>query len=127
MSMVDLLKRIYAHDREALYGSMRPDFTVHSPGQNLIAGTYVGAEAFKAHMQKMQALCNHTFEEELQDTFLANDTWGLVVHRMTAERNGKHLDTWGFGLWRFEDGQLTDHWENWESVGDQAHWDDFWS
>jgi hypothetical protein len=43
---------------------------------------------------------------------------------MTAERNGKHLDTWGFGLWRFEDAQLTDHWE---SVGDQAHWDDFWS
>jgi len=124
MSMVDLLKRIYAHDREALYGNMRHDFTVHSPGQNLIAGTYVGSEAFKAHMAKMQALCDHTFREELQNTFLANDTWGLVVHRMTAERNGKRLDTWGFGLWRFEDGQLTDHWE---SVGDQAHWDDFWS
>ncbi|QKS00093.1 nuclear transport factor 2 family protein [Sphingomonas sp. CL5.1] len=124
MDTIALLKRIYAHDREALYGNMRPDFTVHSPGQNLIAGTYVGPEAFKAHMAKMQSLCGNTFREELQDTFLANDTWGLVVHRMTAERNGKRLDTWGFGLWRFEDGKLTDHWE---SVGDQAHWDDFWS
>ncbi len=124
MDTIALLKRIYAHDREALYGNMRADFTVHSPGRNLIAGTYVGADAFKAHMAKMQSLCGNTFREELQDTFLANDTLGLVVHRMTAERNGKRLDTWGFGLWRFEDGKLTDHWE---SVGDQGHWDDFWS
>ena len=124
MDTIALLKRIYAHDPEALYGNMRADFTVHSPGRNLIAGTYVGADAFKAHMAKMQSLCGNTFREELQDTFLANDTWGLVVHRMTAERNGKRLDTWGFGLWRFEDGKLTDHWE---SVGDQGHWDDFWS
>ena len=124
MDTIVLLKRIYAKDREALFGAMRDDFTVHSPGQNLIAGTYVGPQAFKDHMARMQALCNHTFKEELQDTFLANDTWGVVVHRMTAERNGKRLDTWGFGLWRFEDGKLTDHWE---SVGDQAHWDDFWS
>lgn len=124
MDTIALLKRIYAHDREALYGNMRADFTVHSPGRNLIAGTYVGADAFKAHMAKMQSLCGNTFREELQDTFLANDTWGLVVHRMTAERSGKRLDTWGFGLWRFEEGKLTDHWE---SVGDQGHWDDFWS
>lgn len=124
MDTVALLNRIYAHDREALFGNMRPDFTVHSPGQNILAGTYVGPEAFKAHIERIHALTNNTFKEELQNTFLANDTWGLVVHRMTAERNGKRLDTWGFGLWRFEDGKLTDHWE---SVGDQAHWDDFWS
>jgi len=103
---------------------MRDDFTVHSPGQNILAGTYVGPEAFKAPIARIHAETDNTFHEELQGTFFADDTWGLVVHRMTAERKGKKLDTWGFGLWRFEDGKLTDHWE---SVGDQAHWDDFWS
>jgi hypothetical protein len=43
-------------------------------------------------MAHMQELCGHTFREELQDTYLANDTWGMVVHRMTAKRNGKTLD-----------------------------------
>lgn len=124
MSNLELLKRIYAKDREALFGNMREDFTVHSPGQNILAGTYVGAQAFKDHIARIHALTDNTFKEELQGTFFADETWGLVVHWMTAQRNGKSLATWGFGLWRFENGLLTDHWE---SVGDQAHWDDFWS
>jgi len=121
---VAFLKRIYTHDRVALFGAMKADFKLHSPGQNLIAGTYVGPEGFTAHVNHMKELCGDTFREELQDTFLANENWGLVVHRMTAERNGRRLDMWGFGLWRFEDGMLTDHWE---AVGDQKTWDEFWS
>lgn len=121
---VGFLKQIYTHDRETLFGAMAPDFKLHSPGHNLIAGTYVGPEGFTAHVKHMHALCDGSFEEELQDSFLANDSWGLVVHRMTAVRGNQSLDMWGFGLWRFNDGWLTDHWE---AVGDQALWDQFWS
>ena len=121
---IGFLKQIYTHDRETLFGAMAPDFKLHSPGHNLIAGTYVGPEGFTEHVKHMQLLCDGSFEEELQDTFLANDRWGLVVHRMTAIRGSQNLDMWGFGLWRFDNGWLTDHWE---AVGDQTLWDEFWS
>ncbi len=48
----------------------------------------------------------------------------MVVHRLTASRGDMELDTWGFGLWKFESGLLAGHWE---SVGDPDHWDAFWS
>ncbi len=121
---IGFLKQIYTHDRETLFGAMAPDFKLHSPGHNLIAGTYVGPEGFTEHVKHMQLLCDGSFEEELQDTFLANDSWGMVVHRMTAIRGNQSLDMWGFGLWRFDNGWLTDHWE---AVGDQTLWDEFWS
>lgn len=125
MELNELLRRIYSKDRETLYANLHDEFVVHSPGTNLIAGEKVGKEAFKQHIETIYGLTDGTFTEDLQGTFLANDTWGLVVHRMTADRGEHHLDTWGFGIWRRgEDGLLTDHWE---AVGDQRHWDAFWS
>ena len=123
MTTIELLKRIY-NNPQLVFEYLHPDFTLHAPGQNPIAGTFHGAEGMKAHFKKMESMTNNSFVEELTDTFLADDSFGMVVHRMTAERNGKKLDTWGFGLWRFKDGLIIDHWE---SVGDQDHWDDFWS
>ena len=123
MDMVQLLKKIYANP-ETVFASLHPEFTLYSPGQSLVAGKFLGAEGMKGHLGQMQALSNNTLRMELQNTFLANEAWGIVVSRITAQRDGKLLDTWGFGIWRFEDGKLIAHWEG---VGDQAHWDSFWS
>ena len=123
MNSQELLEKIYANP-ELVFDHLHPDFTLHSPGQGLIAGTFSGAEGMKAHFAKMQELSGGSLKQVRVDNVLADDTWAMVPSRLTGERNGKQLDTWGFGLWRFKDGLLIDHWE---SVGDQAHWDDFWS
>ena len=136
MSKVDLLKYIYTgggsdtghSDPEDVLSRviehLSDDFTVFSPGQSPIAGTFVGLEEFLGHLKKMQSLCSGSFHEELEGTFLADDKFGMVVHRLKGEREGKTLDTWGFGLFRFEDDKVVAHWE---CVGDQQQWDNFWS
>lgn len=120
---VELLKAIYA-EPAIVFDHLHPDFTLHSPGSSPIAGTFKGAEGMKAHFAHMDGLTGDTLKHDLTGTFLADENFGMVVHRLTARREGKTLDTWGFGLWRFADGLIIDHWE---SVGDQQHWDEFWS
>ena len=122
MMTVELLRRIYA-DIGALGANLHPEFKVHAPGQNLIAGEFAGLDGLMAHLSKMQELTNSSLK--LQPvSFLADDGWGMVVSQLSAERNDKRLDAQGFGVWRFQDGKIIDHWE---AVSDQAHWDDFWS
>jgi|TARA_R100001198_G_C5241787_1_gene219363 hypothetical protein len=72
----------------------------------------------------MHELSGGTFNHDVQETFLADDNWGMVVHNMRGEREGKKLAMFGFGLFQFRDGMLGAHWE---SVEDQNAWDDFWS
>lgn len=123
MNNVELLKGVYANP-ETVFACLHPEFVLYSPGQNRIAGIFHGAEGMRRHFEQMDEMTDHTLKHNLTGTYLADENWGLVVHRLTARRGAKDLNTWGFGLWEFRDGLLAAHWE---SVGDQTHWDDFWS
>lgn len=123
MSSIELLKKIY-NDANLVFDYLHPDFTLHSPGQNLIAGTYYGADGIREHFADMERLSGGSFNHDVHETFLADDNWAMVVHCMEGERNGKRMNMWGFGLFRFKDGLIIDHWE---SVADQNQWDNFWS
>ena len=122
MNTVELLKQIYS-DPNALPGHLHPEFKLHAPGQNRVAGEFAGLDGLMTHLGAMQDLSGGTMKLDAH-TFLADETWGMVISHVTAERDGKKLDAQGFGVWRFQDGKLIDHWEN---TSDQAHWDDFWS
>lgn len=123
MDMAGVLREVY-NNFDAIPRNLHPDFVIHSPGHNLIAGDKRGMDGVERHVAQMQTLTDNTFRMEMQGTYLADDTWGMVVHHMTGERNGIALSMTGFGLWRFMDGKLAEHWE---SVGDQTEWDRFWS
>lgn len=123
MTKVELLKRIYTVPGAALE-YLHPDFTLYSPGNSPIAGTFHGKDEMLEHFADMERLSGGTFKHDVQEAFLADDKWGMVVNILEGERNGITLDMWGFGLWRFEDGLLRDHWE---SPADTAKWDEFWS
>lgn len=123
MNNLELLKHVY-NNPETVFDHLHPDFVLYSPGQSRIAGVFLGVEGMREHFELMDSMTGNTLKHNLTGTYLADDDWGMVVHRLTAERDGKRLETWGFGLWKFKDGKLFSHWE---SVGDQAHWDDFWS
>lgn len=123
MDMVELLKKIYANP-ELAFEHLHPDFKLHSPGHSQIAGTFHGAEATRKHLEHMDELSAGSFNHDVHEAYLADENWGMVVHCMEGERNGVKLDMWGFGIWRFKDGLLIDHWEH---VADPELWDRFWS
>lgn len=123
MSKVELLKKIYANP-ELVFEHLHPDFTLHSPGRSPIAGTFYGAEGIRKHFADFERLSSGSYKHDVQEAYLADDNWGMVVSVMEGERNGVSLDMWGFGLWRFKDGLLIDHWE---TLSDPEQWDKFWS
>lgn len=123
MSNVQLLKDIYANP-ELVFEHLHPDFTLHSPGQSPIAGKFYGADGIREHFADMDRLSADSFNHDVKEAYLADDNWGMVVHFMEGERNGVKLAMNGFGLWRFKDGKIIDHWE---AVADQELWDRFWS
>ena len=100
-----------------------PQFKLHAPGQNSVGGEFEGLDGMMTHLGSMHALSNGTMKLD-PHSYFADDNWGMVISHITAERDGKKLDVQGFGLWRFEDGKLTDHWEYADNA---AVWDDFWS
>lgn len=119
-----LLKRFYNRDRSALFDNMHPDYKNHTPGNNPIAGSHAGPEGMMKHFEDHRFHSGGTFRAQHQDVFLADDVWGYVPVRLTAERNGKKLDMLAFGVWRFIDGKFVDHWEN---PTDLKAFDEFWA
>jgi ketosteroid isomerase-like protein len=123
VSKVELLETIYRKPGR-LFDHLHPDFTVHSPGNSPIAGTFHGADGMREHVMYMHERSGGSFRHDTHETYLADDNWGMVVHRMTGERNGMKLEMLGFGLWQFQDDLILTHWER---VEHPDVWDRFWS
>ena len=78
-----------AFGRGDLDGYLNPcaeDFTFSVPGDNALAGMYVGRDGLARLAAKAMALTGGTFEEEVEDV-LANDAHAVVlaVHRFTRD------------------------------------------
>lgn len=123
MQRLELLRRIYAKDRDALYGNLHADFVCHTPGSSQIAGSFRGAEGMRRHVEQMQELTGQTFRPRHEDVFMLAGDWATVPVRLAASRQGKALDMRAFGIWRFADGLLAEHWE---MPVDLAVFDEFW-
>lgn len=109
---VALLKKIYARDRDTFFSMVTPGYACHTPGASPVAGTVFGADGMRRHIEQGQALTDGTFRVTHQGNFLADDHFGLVPVRLTGRRLGRGLDMPAFGIWRFEDGRIAEHWEN---------------
>jgi ketosteroid isomerase-like protein len=118
----ELLRRLYAGDRQALYDRLAADYVVHVPGNGPAAGSYVGASGHADHVRAMGAWTSGTLSKSLGGTFLADDKWGLVPSELEVERDGRRLRVRGFGIWRFQAAAVAEHWG---LVDDQAALDDF--
>ncbi|TDO50540.1 ketosteroid isomerase-like protein [Kribbella sp. VKM Ac-2527] len=106
----ELLRRLYAGDRQALYDRLAPGYVVHVPGAGRAAGSYHGAEGHAEHVRAMGRWTGDTMRKTLTTTFLADDHWGLVPSELEVERDGRQLRVHAFGLWRFRDGAVAEHW-----------------
>lgn len=121
---IALLRRIYARDRDTFFRMLTPDYLCHTPGASPVAGTVQGAEGMRGHIEQGQELSGGTFRVAHQGFFLADDHWGMVPVRLSGLRRGRTLDMAAFGIWRFVDGRIAEHWEN---PLDIPAFDAFWS
>ncbi|MGD9942924.1 MAG: nuclear transport factor 2 family protein [Burkholderiaceae bacterium] len=120
----ELLHRFYHRDREPLLVRMGDDYVCHTPGSNPIAGAHRGRDGMLAHVADMQERTGGTFRPHHLGAFITDGQWALVPVHLRAERAGLTLDQPAFGIWRFHDGRVTDHWE---CPTDMAAFDAFWN
>ncbi|MBR1297368.1 nuclear transport factor 2 family protein [Bradyrhizobium sp. AUGA SZCCT0042] len=117
-----LLRKIYARDDETFQRMMAPEYVCHTPGRSQVAGDFKGWEHRTRHGAQIGELTNKTFRVQPLGEFLVDDEWGMVPVQISAERDGKRLDMQAFGIWRFRDGKIAEHWE---MNFDQATFDEF--
>lgn len=124
MDIRELLQRVYARDREALFSNMHADFICHTPGNSPIAGKFHGPEGMRRHVAQMQTLSGHTFRPQALGSFAVEGEWAMVPVQLAAECAALKLNMRAFGIWRLNEGLLIEHWE---SPTDMAAFDAFWT
>ena len=95
----------------------------HVPGASQLGGDHAGKAAVGAVMRKFREISGGTFK--LQPTqVLTNDSYGAVVTKASATRNGRTIAEQPVQLWSFQDGEPV---ELWLYPQDQRAFDEFWS
>lgn len=124
---VDVIRRGYeafsAGDMNALAEVMDENVIWHVPGNNPHSGDYKGRDETFAYYAKLGEASEGTLKVEVHD-ILANDEHAVGMHRDTAQRGGKSLDTNEILIFHIRDGKIV---EGWESYIDMAAVDEFWS
>lgn len=120
----EILRAVYERDRETFFAHLHPDYECHTPGTSPIAGHFRGEEGMKKHIAQMVELSGGTFRPTHMGQFITQGDWGFVPVQLVGERNGLQLAQRAFGVWRFHEGLLIEHWEN---PTDMKAFDAFWS
>lgn len=86
------------------------DIVWHAPGRGPISGDYKGKEEVFGFFGKLVQETGGTFKLEVEDMF-ANDERGVATQRISADRDGKHLDNYSTNVFRFDaDGKVVESW-----------------
>jgi hypothetical protein len=106
-----LLRAIYA-DFSLLDKYASDDIVLHAGGtRGIMAGDYVGKQAVLAKEAELYRRSGASLAV-VADHIVANDHFGALLGRFTANRDGERFESEICGLWRFEDGLVVEHWEN---------------
>lgn len=111
-----------AGDLEALFGMMTPDCIWHMPGNNVLAGDFVGREAIMGSFASLQQNVDEYWAWPLD--YFGSDDHVVLVAQVKARRGERTLDCRECLLWRLEDGRLA---EVWHMALDEKAWDQFFS
>jgi ketosteroid isomerase-like protein len=108
---VEMLRAIY-DDFSLLAKYASDDIVLHASGsRGFLTGDFVGKEAVLTKEMELYRRSGGTLAMTA-DHIVANDHFGAVLGRFTADRNGDHFEGDVCGVWRFQDGLIVEHWEN---------------
>jgi ketosteroid isomerase-like protein len=112
------------HDRAAMLDALAEDAVWHVGGTHRLSGDYRGRDAILGYFDAVRAETVDSMRLEPLEV-IANDRHGAAFLRVTAERNGKRLDSVVADAFRFDPaGRIV---EFWAANANQAGIDEFWS
>lgn len=109
-------------DLEALFGLMTPGCIWHMPGDNVLAGDFVGRDAVMQSFGMLQANVDTYWAYPLD--YFGSDDHVVLVALVRATKGAKSLETKECLLWRLDGGKLA---EVWHMALDEKAWDAFFS
>lgn len=111
-----------AGDMEALFGMMTDDCVWHMPGNNALAGDFVGRDAIMASFGMLQKNVDAYWAHPLD--YFGSDHHVCLVAQVRARKGARSLDTRECLLWRLEGERLA---EVWHMALDEKAWDAFFN
>ena len=81
----------------------------HEPGEEDHSGDFRGRDDVVALLERLVALTEGTFQL-VPEAFLHLDRHSAAVVRWSAERGGRRSEGREIGIYRFEDGKITEVW-----------------
>jgi ketosteroid isomerase-like protein len=112
------------NDRQTMLDSLAEDAVWHVGGTHRHSGDYRGREAILGYFDAIREATADTMRLEPLE-ILANDRHGAAFLRVTADRDGRRLETVVADAFRFDDeGRIV---EFWASNANQAAIDEFWA
>ena len=111
-------------DMDTLRGLLSADCTHHVPGSHLLSGDFKGQDAVIDMYGRLFEETGGSLRVELRNILVDGRGHAVAVHRITADRKGKHWDDTGAIVFRIVGDKATDLDECVEDI-DKA--DDFWS
>ena len=111
-------------DRDAMAESLAEDAVWHVGGTHRLSGDYRGREAILGYFDAVRSETGDSMRLEPLEV-LANGRHGAAFLRVTADRQGRRLDTVVADAFRFdEEGRIREFWAH---ANDQDAVDAFWS
>lgn len=108
-------------DLDALFGLMTDDITWHMPGNNVLAGDFVGREAIMGSFAALQRNVDAYWAHPLD--YFGSDGHVVLVALVRARKGERTLETKECLLWRVDEaGKLA---EVWHMALDEKAWDAF--
>jgi len=107
---VTLVKRGYAAfnaaDIATLTELIADDAVQTMVGNNIVSGEFKGRDNILGMYGKIAEVTNGTYKVDVEQTFTDGNGTVVVVHRQTAEREGKRLDNRQALVFRIEGGKV---------------------
>ena len=124
---VTLVKRGYAAfssaDIATLSQLIAADAVQHMPGDHQVSGDYKSRDEILAFYGRLAELTGGTYSVEPEAFYTDGLGTVTVVHRVRAERGGKHLDTREALTFRIERGEIVELTDQTEDLdADNAFW-----
>lgn len=105
----ELLKKFYDHfvkgDFKTALELCSPEVTFQIAGQSKLAGKYTAATVVEGVWQKISALSQGTFKQEIHD-IMGTDLHGMILTTNRIERNGSKHEYRSVHVWRIQQGKL---------------------
>ena len=106
-----VLTALYSGDFEPFNQAIADDYVCHSPGRSELSGDWHYRQQAEVKRPRMRALTQGTFKVRAMGDICINGEWGMVPVKVSAEAGQNRFESRAFGIWRFRDDKIVEHWE----------------